>query len=134
MKGTYVLLIELLKGQKIRIGKLGTMEFRNGYYAYVGSAFNGLEHRISRHLKDNKKLFWHIDFLLQQGTICEIYYKPSTKKEECEIAKNLADEFSSLKNFGSSDCKCNSHLFFNNQIGRLQKKCVSYGMRKCEFI
>jgi Uri superfamily endonuclease len=55
MKGTYILLIKLLKNQAIAIGKLGNLTFENGYYAYIGSALNGLENRIDRHLKSNKK-------------------------------------------------------------------------------
>ena len=64
MLGTYVLLIELATAATIQVGRLGMLAFAKGYYAYVGSALGGLEQRIDRHLRTEKKLFWHIDYLL----------------------------------------------------------------------
>jgi len=51
MDGVYVLLI-WVKKRKIRIGKLGPLEFARGFYFYVGRALNGLEKRIKRHLEE----------------------------------------------------------------------------------
>jgi len=42
MKGSYILLIKLDEDKDIQIGKLGNISFKKGYYAYVGSALNGL--------------------------------------------------------------------------------------------
>ena len=65
MKGTYCLIIELKKSIKTKIGALGKIEFMPGYYVYVGSAMNSIESRVKRHLADDKKLHWHIDYLLK---------------------------------------------------------------------
>ena len=67
MKGSYLLLIELKDKETIQIGKLGKIDFMKGFYVYIGSAINGLEQRINRHLRKEKKLHWHIDFLLKSA-------------------------------------------------------------------
>ncbi len=38
LKGTYCILMDLISNQSISIGKLGEIEFKKGYYVYVGSA------------------------------------------------------------------------------------------------
>jgi len=113
MKGAYCLLINVEKDIKIKIGKLGRLNFEKGNYVYVGSALNNLDKRIERHLRDEKKKHWHIDYLLlnKNTKVEKIAYKESNKKEECEIARNIAKFGVPIKNFGSSDCKCESHLF-----------------------
>jgi len=111
MKGAYVLLFSLPE-KHIAVGKLGTIHFAKGNYAYVGSAMNSLENRISRHFSKNKKLHWHIDYVLLHANILKTYTFPSESREECNIAKNLASKFPGIKGFGCSDCKCESHLFF----------------------
>ena len=112
MKGTYLLVIELNKDLRIDIGKLGSIEFKSGFYIYVGSALNGLEQRIHRHLRKQKKLHWHIDYLLQPARIIDIFYKEGSVKEECDIARILSRQFSSIPGFGCSDCNCKTHLFY----------------------
>ncbi len=115
MKGSYILIIRLTTPTKIKVGKLGTLEFKPGYYAYVGSAMNSIEARVRRHLrKTGKKLFWHIDYLLasEYAEVVDVLIKESNKKEECEIAGKLAERFESIPKFGCSDCKCKSHLFY----------------------
>lgn len=52
MDGVYVLLIWVKRKRKIRIGKLGPLEFARGFYFYVGRALNGLEKRIKRHIEE----------------------------------------------------------------------------------
>ncbi|MCK4635098.1 MAG: GIY-YIG nuclease family protein [Candidatus Aenigmarchaeota archaeon] len=113
MKGAYILLIENRKDSKIRIGTLGKLFFQKGLYAYVGSAMNGLEARINRHLRAEKKTHWHIDYFLKNKNvkIKQVYYKESSRKEECNIAKKISEYGKSVKGFGCSDCKCESHLF-----------------------
>jgi Uri superfamily endonuclease len=51
MKGSYILLLELTKSQNITVGRLGILLFLKGVYAYVGSALNGIEARVKRHLR-----------------------------------------------------------------------------------
>lgn len=112
MKGSYVLIIWLKHDQEIEVGKLGRIFFKKGYYAYIGSALNGIEKRVERHLRKEKKIRWHIDYLLQYGEIVNVFIKESVKKEECEIAKKFTPYFLCIEKFGCSDCKCKSHLFY----------------------
>lgn len=130
MKGTYILVLLLSKSGTFRVGKLGELEFKQGYYAYVGSALNNLEARIRRHLKVDKRLFWHIDYLLQFGETYEVYYELTRKRSECKLANKLYARFESIKRFGSSDCKCNSHLFFSTDKTSLLDAISSFGMNR----
>lgn len=104
--------MELPERRKIKIGKLGTTCFKKGFYAYVGSAMNNLEKRVARHLKKNKKFHWHIDYFLKKGKIKKVFCLQNNKKQECKVAKKLAKKFKSIKKFGCSDCKCETHLFY----------------------
>ncbi|HID92923.1 MAG TPA: GIY-YIG nuclease family protein [bacterium (Candidatus Stahlbacteria)] len=124
MKGIYVLLMELKVDEQIKIGKLGKIVFKKGFYAYVGSAMNGLENRIQRHLKRKKKLHWHIDWFLRSAKIKDVMYLESSNKMECKVAQVLAKRFESIKEFGSSDCKCTSHMFFSTNLQLLKQLVV----------
>lgn len=111
--GFYQLLIYIPQKKSIKIGKKGTFEFLRGYYVYTGSARNGLKSRIQRHLRKNKKKFWHIDFLLPYSKIKDVIIH--IKKSECYWNNRLfeLDEPEILVNgFGSSDCKCKTHLLY----------------------
>ena len=121
MKGTYILLIELPQPQEIAVGKLGLLTFPQGFYAYVGSAMNGFESRISYHLREKKKSRWHIDYLLQQALIKEIILWETEERVECILAQILSREFHPISGFGSSDCRCSSHLYFEGEKGKLEK-------------
>ena len=114
MKGSYILIIELKKAKTIQIGKFDKIHFKKGIYAYVGSALNGLEARINRHLRKTKKKHWHIDYLLDFAEIVDVYYKENDAKEECKIAEKFEGEFVPIPGFGCSDCRCKSHLFFQS--------------------
>jgi Uri superfamily endonuclease len=116
MKGAYILLIELSNNQKIQIGKLGNIFFKKGFYFYIGSSMNNLEKRISRHLNEDKKFHWHIDYLLKKAIILEIYLKKNTIKEECKIVNIFCKEkIEKVAGFGCSDCNCKSHLFYGKK-------------------
>ena len=112
MKGSYILLIRLPEEQTIRIDSRQNMYFSGGYYAYVGSAMGGFRARLNRHLKGNKRPHWHIDYLLSKAFIREIILCEANNRLECTIAQALSHQFDSIPGFGSSDCKCKSHLFF----------------------
>ena len=110
MKGIYCLIIFLDKDKSINIGKR-IIFFPKGFYCYVGSALNSLKKRIERHYKKNKKMHWHIDYFLKEAAIIDI--KTTNNKNECRLSRKiskLAD--SAIKGFGSSDCKCLTHLYY----------------------
>lgn len=117
MKGCYCLVISLDDEKTIEIGKkLGKITFKKGHYVYVGSAMNSLTERVSRHLSDEKKLHWHIDYLLENAQITDVIYNESDKKIECELSQFLAGKNSGIMGFGCSDCNCESHLYhFKNR-------------------
>ena len=112
MKGSYVLLIELPEEQTITTGSLEALYFPCGYYAYVGSAMGGFKSRLNYHLQKSKRPHWHIDYLLQKASVSGIILCQTEERVECLIAQELSRQFSSIPGFGSSDCKCHSHLFF----------------------
>lgn len=93
------------------VGKYGVIHFKKGYYVYIGSALNGLDQRIQRHLSQNKKIHWHIDYFLPYTKIVHVFYKEGIRKEECKIARLFQKKFMSIPDFGCSDCCCKSHLF-----------------------
>ena len=103
------------------MGRLGLLIFPQGFYAYVGSALKGFESRINHHLREKKKSRWHIDYLLQQALIKEIILLETEERAECILAQTLSQEFRSVSGFGSSDCRCSSHLYFEAEKGKLEK-------------
>jgi Uri superfamily endonuclease len=113
VKGIYVLIIQLGKDTDIAVGKLGTLRFTKGLYAYIGSAQNALEKRVERHRRREKRLFWHIDHLLENpdAKILKILYKPAARAVECNVANKIGTQGEAVAGFGCSDCHCESHLF-----------------------
>jgi len=113
MKGVYILLLDISKDIQVKIGSLGMVKFDKGKYAYVGSAQNSIEKRVARHKSKNKRIFWHIDYLIENKftKVMKVFYKESRKLEECKIAKRLNKAEIPILNFGCSDCNCKSHLF-----------------------
>lgn len=115
MKGIYFLLVNLDRTISKRVGALGEIEFQDGRYIYVGSAQNSLEARVSRHLRSEKNKHWHIDYLLEAADIEEVLAYEMESNMECDSARILEEEFDKVKNFGCSDCDCNSHLFYTQK-------------------
>lgn len=113
MKGVYVLIIQLESDVDVSIGALGTRHFTKGRYAYIGSAQANFEKRIARHLRREKRKFWHIDYLLDNpaAKIVKVLFKEADKTEECRIAREICQQNESVLGFGCSDCKCSSHMF-----------------------
>ncbi|MHC1590613.1 MAG: GIY-YIG nuclease family protein [Candidatus Helarchaeales archaeon] len=123
IKGVYVLLIEVNQESMLEIGALGKIQFKSGHYMYVGSAQGGVESRIRRHFRSEKKFHWHVDYLLAGNgiRILNALYKEGPKQEECLLADKVAKFGEPIPKFGSSDCKCNSHLFFLTKDGIIEE-------------
>ena len=71
--------------------------------------------RIARHQRKEKKLRWHIDYLLSHSEVelVEVVVYPSEIKEECFYNQKLINKKAEVpvKGFGSSDCReCPAHL------------------------
>ena len=113
--GIYMLIIHMRGAEIVAAGALGDLELGEGYYAYVGRAKRGLPARLARHVRrEGKRLYWHVDFLLEKAWLEEIWVFP-LRAGECELARRLEAEGASretLRGFGSSDCRCPGHLLF----------------------
>ncbi len=124
VRGAYLLVLRLEKPQTLKVGSLGELSFKPGYYVYVGSAMGagGVEGRVRRHLKftsrTNGKPKWHVDYLLR-GSFkpIEVFIISSEERIECKVS--LLVEISAkytFPGFGSSDCLggCRGHLHYFN--------------------
>ena len=117
-----MLILKVVKDIKPRIGKLGRIGFKKGFYCYVGSAIGksiNLENRLKRHFKKKKKLRWHIDYLLANPNVLvdgAILF-PSQKRMECFLSRKIEKRADgTIRKFGSSDCNCKGHLhYFKNR-------------------
>ena len=114
MPGAYLILFRLEERRTVTIGRLGTFEVEAGWYAYAGSALNGLKARTERHLRACGKKRWHIDHLLPHAVERVAFLIPSERDIECQLARvihDLGGTRTPIPGFGSSDCRCISHLF-----------------------
>ena len=110
-----MLIIYVSEGLKTVVGRLGRIYFRKGNYIYIGSAKDCLDARLRRHLMKDKKTYWHIDYFLkdERAKISQIW--TIVKLIECETANifNRSTFTETVKKgFGSSDCRCLTHLFY----------------------
>lgn len=99
---------------RVRVGALGMLTFRPGFYCYVGSARGGLRARLARHLRTRgKRAHWHVDYLRRRCHPAGILVRAGERADECTLSNavaRLAD--GSVPRFGSSDCGCASHLHY----------------------
>jgi Uri superfamily endonuclease len=133
--GIYLLYFNLGDGQEVNVGRLGRAFFPGGFYVYVGSAQKNLPQRLARHLRNAKNRgtlsalggcpinktpggvaqHWHIDYLLPHAKILSIHVYRASREWECRLGRKLAGLKGArviMKGFGSSDCKCTSHLYY----------------------
>jgi Uri superfamily endonuclease len=114
MSGTYVLAIGVKRPITVEIGALGALDFADGTYAYVGSAFgpSGFA-RLDRHRElargERDVRHWHVDYLLghEAASLVATVRYPGADRE-CELARTLPGE--RVPEFGASDCDCPAHL------------------------
>ena len=117
LPGTYVLVLRSSRRLGIVVGRLGTLAAQPGFYVYVGSAFGpgGLAKRVGRHARAEKRCRWHIDYLTAVATLDEVWYTVDKARRECQwagVLKQVRGATVPLEGFGTSDCRCRSHLFF----------------------
>ena len=125
--GIYTLLLFLSKQVTLTIGKLGKQRFPMGYYTYTGSALgkgaSSLKHRIARHLRKEKRRFWHIDYLLADENVSveAVIVAETNENMECKTNQHIKTIMGAkvqVKGFGASDCRknCESHLLYFPEI------------------
>lgn len=90
---------------------------------------------MARHLRRDKRSFWHIDYLLssEHVKILEVFFKVAPKDEECRTTEILREAGESIWGFGSSDCRCVSHLFKVTDYGRLKRLIEDMNFMKLEL-
>ena len=144
--GTYALLIRLTTGRRLIVGKPGPREcparkfparkFPEGYYLYLGSALKGLEGRLRRHLQHDKKPHWHIDVLTNAETVAQIWRSEGDEGREClwaQAAPLHPGASVPVPGFGSSDCRCTTHLVHLSTSSQVQllRKLIAPDSFRC---
>ena len=124
LKGSYALVLRLPSRRKITVGKLGSVEFPRGYYIYFGSALGGLQARVARHLRHAKKLHWHADYLSAEAPWTQVWVLADGQRWECVWARSAANTNGAsfpAPGFGSSDCRCGSHLVRLRNVNQVRQ-------------
>ncbi len=132
-RGVYVLWLEVFG--EVAVGRLGRRRLA-GTYAYVGSAQGpGGFRRLQRHQDvaegRNPTRRWHIDFLLAAGTLRGAFIMETQDPSmECRLARALAQQLPpAIPRFGSSDCRCPTHLFAVPDAAKFRELIVGWGLR-----
>lgn len=117
-KGIYALVIHLEEPKDIRIGALGTLSFKQGWYIYAGSALgSGGLSRVSRHIRFYRENYrnakWHVDYLMEAATLQKTICAETEERLECVLAQTIGGDC--VLRFGCSDCDCPSHLFYREE-------------------
>ncbi|MBN1267604.1 MAG: GIY-YIG nuclease family protein [Anaerolineales bacterium] len=135
--GLYVLLLSLESPSLIRVGALGEYFLTAGLYAYIGSAKGpgGLRARLKRHLRPGKekKIHWHIDYLLQHTSVQTIFYTRDLSQSECKWASAVTRLGTCFPpRFGASDCSCPGHLIqiVDVEVNRLYSLLTASGWER----
>ncbi|MBN1685069.1 MAG: DNA/RNA nuclease SfsA [Spirochaetales bacterium] len=111
--GVYLLVLYLKEDRTVATGGLGGIAYKRGWYVYAGSAKRGLSSRIRRHQAKRKTTRWHIDYLSLAADSIRAFPVYTDLDIECELASSVRDTGGTgVKGFGSSDCSCESHLFW----------------------
>ena len=139
--GTYALVLYCRISRKVKVGKRGFISLIPGYYIYVGSAFGpgGLRARVQRHIRKSTKKHWHIDYIKWFTRPLEIWYSynPMIREHQwAEIFNRSKQTRILMKGFGSSDCTCTTHLFFQKTRpqSRIFVKKVQAAIKECDQI
>ncbi|MBE9515759.1 MAG: GIY-YIG nuclease family protein [Proteobacteria bacterium] len=120
---TYQLFIYIKTSIVLLVGSMGELKLKQGRYVYTGSARKNIISRVARHLSDEKKLHWHIDYLLTHPAV-KITDVRFYRLPECELNQMTAGSFP-LSGFGASDCVagCVSHLCFQGNALHYPEVC-----------
>ena len=111
--GIYALRLHLRRPRWVAAGRLGRCRLAAGWYVYVGSPKRNLTARLTRHLRNEKRKRWHIDYLRAEAHVHQVWLWPWTEGAECRTngrIQALSGANVPWKGFGSSDCNCLAHL------------------------
>ena len=111
LPGAYVLIVELAESIEVTLPGKPKTTLQAGRYLYCGSAkgSGGIRARLSRHMRPDKMIHWHVDLLTDAGRVTGAWIFPG--RDECELVGGLIAPVCPIRGFGSTDCqKCWSHL------------------------
>ncbi len=115
--GAYLLILTAAEPTQVRVGRLGEFLLPPGRYAYAGSAQGpgGLAARLNRHLRPDKRLHWHVDYLTALLPVTDVIVRVGPAWLECAWVRELLalpGAGTPIPGFGSSDCRegCPAHL------------------------
>ncbi len=111
MKGVYTAFFRLQEEKNIAVGSLGKIRFDPGIYAYTGSGRSNVLKRLERHFSSSKNVYWHIDYFSVEAEPLDFFILPESSEYECILADIVGTIGDPVKDFGSSDCECESHFF-----------------------
>lgn len=119
-KGSYALILRCDRSESILIGQLGQMRLQTGFYIYAGSAFGpgGVNARLRHHYQIAANPRWHLDYLRAGCEPMEHWFTHDPERREHDWAATLLTlpGFNApMQGFGSSDCRCKTHLAFSAQ-------------------
>jgi len=106
----YQILLRLDRPARIRIGRLGRFGFPAGFYIYTGSGGRSPGKRIARHLRRRKSLRWHVDYLRRRAAVVGVWRGTGDECRRSRWTARLPGATIPAPGFGSSDCRCPSHL------------------------
>ncbi|MFV0432318.1 MAG: GIY-YIG nuclease family protein [Alphaproteobacteria bacterium] len=115
-KGAYAIGFTFKKDKNIHVGSLGLLHFKAGQYFYIGNAYGGggLQSRLKRHIKRDKKKHWHFDYIRPYVAITNIF--TFVGGDECYLVQQFQQKYDGAflhKKLGSMDCrKCFSHIVY----------------------
>jgi len=123
--GAYVLLIDLGEPLSLDLPAFRGESLAPGLYGYCGSAFGpgGIRARVSRHLRSDKPMRWHVDHVTRAGRVVQAGIRIGGR--ECDLVGELLARGGRavLPGFGSSDCHgCPAHLLRMPDDERLPKE------------
>lgn len=133
LRGVYTLIIRFSRRCKASIGTQRSALVQQGLYLYTGSALGrgstSLESRIRRHLRREKREFWHVDRLLvcKSAKVVSAVLAETTGKVECTVNAALLKDPKvgvPFRGIGSSDCRCESHFLIAERSLKSMRKTV----------
>jgi len=117
--GSYILLIHLPIDILLDLPNLGEIDFPAGFYTYADAEFGsmGLPARIKAHLAPNENPIRHIDFLLQNAKVEEVWMALGTENRTHDWTSLLLEIPGAIgvaDGFGITEpaCNCDSHLVY----------------------
>ncbi len=121
-RAVYLLLIQVGNAFSIDLGRAGTHSVHPGFYLYLDHASEpgGLQSRIADHLQRHTPQGWHLDTLLSQAQVLEVWYTPGPRrmlKHWSELLQDSSRFQTAIRHFGVSEYHRSriTHLFFTKR-------------------